>query len=287
MKCQKCGSEFEGKFCPECGTPAPEMQATQQPVPPTYPSQVPVPVPEKKKRGCLSIGLAVLAVIIVIVLIAQSCSGGAGGVSSSASSIAASKPTISAASQTAPSSQAQTPSSTVQQKTFSATLLPGYYEIGVDIPAGTYDFDIASGKGNVTDIEDGINLIMGNDSKNDMYQKSYKNAELTNGSTLFLQQCSIKVTSSDAGTTQKRDNSTAKAVTFSSGKYTVGKDFQPGYYDITLVSGSGNVICMENQLNSIFSNNKGLGVTAYKNVPFKDGYKLDVEGAKVSLTPSK
>ena len=23
MKCTNCGNDFEGKFCPECGTPAP------------------------------------------------------------------------------------------------------------------------------------------------------------------------------------------------------------------------------------------------------------------------
>lgn len=32
MKCKQCGSEFEGKFCPECGAKAePEMQNQQQP----------------------------------------------------------------------------------------------------------------------------------------------------------------------------------------------------------------------------------------------------------------
>lgn len=277
MKCPKCGAEFEGKFCPECGTPAPGSQSVNQsPVQqPAYQTPAPVQPDKKKKGGCLKIGLGVIAAIIIIVIIAQSCSKGSGGTSSSASSIATSISTTSTASQTA-----------AQQKAFSATLLPGYYEVGVDIPAGTYNFDIASGSGNVTDINDGVNLIMGTGS-NDMYQKSYKNAELTNGSTLFLQQCSIKVASANVGTTQKRDNSSAKAATFSSGKYTVGKDFQSGYYDITLASGSGNVICMDNELNAIFTKDKSLGVTTYKNVPFKDGYKLQVEGAKVNLTPSK
>ena len=186
-----------------------------------------------------------------------------------------------------PSSETSSvPSSAAAQKSFSATLLPGYYEIGVDIPAGIYNFDIASGKGNVTDINDDVNLVMGNDS-DAMYQKSYKNAELADGSTLFVQQCSIKVLSSNAGEIKKRDNSSAKAVTLSSGKYTAGRDFKIGYYDITLVSGSGNVVCQDNELNAIFSTDKDFGVATYKNVPFKDGYKLDVEGAKIKLTPSK
>lgn len=190
----------------------------------------------------------------------------------------------SAASQAAPPSKA--PACTAQPKPYSATVLPGYYEIGTDLPAGTYNLDIVSGKGNVTDENDGVNLIMGTDS-DEIYQKSYKNAELTEGATLFVQQCSVKATSSNPGKIKRRDNSSAKPVTLSSGKYTAGRDFQVGYYDITLVSGSGNVICRENELNAIFSTDRTFGVTTYKNVPFKDGDKLDIEGAKVKLSPSK
>ena len=36
MKCVNCGSEYEGKFCPECGTktqePAPTPSTTEQQV---------------------------------------------------------------------------------------------------------------------------------------------------------------------------------------------------------------------------------------------------------------
>jgi hypothetical protein len=122
----------------------------------------------------------------------------------------------------------------------------------------------------------------------DMYQKSYKNAELADGSTLFLSQCSIKVSSQNAGAVTARDNSGAKAFNItSSGKYSAGKDFQPGYYDIELVSGQGNVMCTENQLNAIFSKDASFGVTKYKNVKFESGNILQVEGTKIKLTPSK
>lgn len=232
----------------------------------------------------------VVGAIVVIGIIGAAMGGGNNdGVKTSNSGAVSSNSSTSVsatAASTADTTASTISSSEAEKNTYSATLLPGYYEIGTDIPAGTYDFEIASGNGNVTDMNDGVNLIMGKQS-DDMYQKSYQNAELSDGATLFVQQCSIKVSSSDAGETTARDNSSAKEISVASGKYTSGKDFQPGYYDITLDSGSGNVICLDNQLNAIFSEDSAFGVKEYKNVPFKSGSKLDVEGPKVTLTPSK
>ncbi|MCK9575653.1 MAG: hypothetical protein M0R51_06810 [Clostridia bacterium] len=181
----------------------------------------------------------------------------------------------------------KTSSKSDTKKSYKVTLKPGYYEVGIDIPAGTYDFEIKAGNGNVTTTSGSVNLIMGEQS-DDMYQKSYKNAELSAGDTLFVQQCTIKVGSKSADTAIKgRDNSSAQEISLAAGKYTAGTDFQPGYYNITLTSGSGNVICEDNQLNAIMSKDSSVGVKEYKNVPFKSGYKLDVESAKIKLTPSK
>ena len=185
------------------------------------------------------------------------------------------------------SSKEGTSSKAETKKSYTVTLKPGYYEIGIDVPTGTYNFDIKSGNGNVTTTSGEVNLIMGEQS-NDLYLKTYKNAELKSGDTLFVQQCSIKISSKSADTAVKgRDNSSAQAISLSAGKYTAGTDFQPGHYDIALVSGDGNVICSDNGLNAIFSKDSSVGVKEYKNVPFESGYKLDVEGAKVKLNPSK
>ena len=91
MKCSKCGKEFEGKFCPECGTPSvaqaeqptPAPQAYQQP---TNAYQNPS-APQKKKGGCLKGGLIVLGVFIVIIIVVAAMNG-KGSTPTSASSVA-------------------------------------------------------------------------------------------------------------------------------------------------------------------------------------------------------
>ena len=245
-------------------------------------------MPPKKKHTGLIIVAAVL-LLFVIVGIATSH----GGSNSSVSTAPASSSGTSSQTETKASSQAtaqtETKASsqaTAQTKPFSTTLVSGFYEIGTDIPAGTYNFTIASGAGNVIDSDDDINLMMGSDTS--MYQKDYKNAELKDGNTLQIRQCSIKIASNDASTQlKKRDNSSAKAVKFSSGKYTCGKDFQPGYYDLKLVSGNGNVICTDNELNGMMGDDASVYVKEYKNVHFEKDFKLDLEGPTIQMTPSK
>lgn len=69
MKCTKCGAEFEGKFCPECGNPA-NAQVNQ---PPVYQSPA---VPQKKKGGCLKGVLIGIGIIVVIAVIANLAGSG-------------------------------------------------------------------------------------------------------------------------------------------------------------------------------------------------------------------
>lgn len=78
MKCSKCGAEFQGKFCPECGTPA-EAQTQQssapvQPSAPVTPSNTPQQA--KKKGGCLKGGLIVVLALIAIIIIFSIANGG-------------------------------------------------------------------------------------------------------------------------------------------------------------------------------------------------------------------
>lgn len=59
MRCIKCGNEFEGRFCPKCGTPV--QASAAQNVPPTN--------VRKKKNGCLVIFLVALVIVAAFVII--------------------------------------------------------------------------------------------------------------------------------------------------------------------------------------------------------------------------
>lgn len=112
MKCSKCGKEFEGKFCPECGTPSVAQAEQPTPAPPVYQQpmntyQNPVP-PQKKKGGCLKVGLIVFGVIVVLGIVVSALNGNKGSTPTTASSAAA------------PSSVATTTSSASSKATSSA-----------------------------------------------------------------------------------------------------------------------------------------------------------------------
>ena len=71
MKCSKCGAEFRGEFCPECGTPARAEAQNQQPVNvpaapvPAYPQPYPLtPVDPGKGLNIASLVLGICGLVI-------------------------------------------------------------------------------------------------------------------------------------------------------------------------------------------------------------------------------
>lgn len=62
MVCKKCGKEYEGKFCPECGT-SNDGSASEK-------VEAPVQRQKKKKKGLIA-AIVVIAVIVVIAAIAN------------------------------------------------------------------------------------------------------------------------------------------------------------------------------------------------------------------------
>lgn len=64
MKCQKCGKEFEGKFCPECGEPSAQT-VSQQETAKALGETTQKPKKKKMGKGCLIAVCVVLALAII------------------------------------------------------------------------------------------------------------------------------------------------------------------------------------------------------------------------------
>jgi RNA polymerase subunit RPABC4/transcription elongation factor Spt4 len=186
---------------------------------------------------------------------------------------------------------------------YSADLDSGKYTVGIDFPAGNYDIEVISGGGNVSSSNGKINAIMGTADKNsvlgtDMYKQKYSNITLDGSAVLSISNVKVRnsCTEASGAPLKPRNQSITDTVTLENGNFTAGKDFKEGVYDISVVSGGGNVICSSNGLNMImgaaeknnlFGTNLDLYQQTYKNADFKKDAVLKVDGVKIQLTPSK
>ena len=179
----------------------------------------------------------------------------------------------------------------------------GNYTVGVDLPAGVYDFQAVSGGGNVsTDnyFDGGINELMGAADRNgslgiEMYLQDYSNVKLSEGVILHIGGGLIlKVTCASAsGQALKPRNQSVQSVDLDSGNYVAGQDFPEGVYDVTVLSGSGNVFSDNffdagiNELMGTADKNTDMYVQSFRNLSLNKGVKLKISGVKIRLSPSK
>lgn len=61
MKCQKCGAEFEGNFCPNCGSPAQPISSNQ------FVYQIPAASPQKKSSAAKVVIIAIASLLVVVI----------------------------------------------------------------------------------------------------------------------------------------------------------------------------------------------------------------------------
>jgi hypothetical protein len=86
----------------------------------------------------------------------------------------------------------------------------------------------------------------------------------------------------------ERAKNAPKEASFGAGNYTCGTSFNPGTYNISRISGMGNVYCTSNGLNEVFGPNTEYNqICNYSNVTFYRGETLRISGSvTIRLTPS-
>jgi hypothetical protein len=91
-----------------------------------------------------------------------------------------------------------------------------------------------------------------------------------------------KVKSIEDAAIQKLNDFTAASMpkehTFGAGNYICGQDFEAGVYDLVSVSGSGNVMCDEEEVNEVMGTDPEFDTATYKNVDFQEGDMLEIKG---------
>ena len=163
--------------------------------------------------------------------------------------------------------------------TYDCVLGYGEYEIGAQIPEGTYEVELVSGEGSMQQ----------DDPENSIYYYSYFSEDESD---------------TDAGDylDDVEENPLTEQVTLKAGNtYTAGTDFPAGWYDVTEASGVdwaelhykiylGDLYDKENE--NLNYENYGLwfydtdGSESYKNAVFPEGTELEVDDGDLILTPS-
>jgi len=175
-------------------------------------------------------------------------------------------------------------------------LSDGYYTAGVDLPVGKCNLTVISGSGNVSSsniYSGGINAMMGI-SDSGYYSTEFKGLKMdkkvvlsiSNGVKIKIEYTNI--TGNYTGRTYDESNS----VELGDGNYTIGDDIKAGIYNITAISGSGNVSSSniyDGGINAMMSvNNEEYYSTEYKNVTLKESGTLSISnGVRIKLVPTK
>ena len=174
---------------------------------------------------------------------------------------------------------------------------PGYYLVGYDIPAGTYDIYGVTGSGHV---DTGNYRQYNGTFVNTTLQPGWyvPNVKLANG--MFLRVMSdqtVRLVSNNADAAYLRYREQPIYDTYrlaADEYYTAGVDFPAGEYIINLVTGSGNVITdhdfLLNGINEVF----GTGtyqITSFQNVFLPYGSRIHVFNSSsnafiIELSPS-
>lgn len=270
-KCQKCGTEFDDNFCPNCGSPAQSAnpsqpqnaesqsvgwnQVSNQPEQPVQPE-----APKKKKKGCL-IAVCIVAALVLFGAIGSCAAGGDGDEKTSSadvsSAVSSESPTSSADESSEASSEAV--SSEAESSAPSEPSVPSYsagmHKVGTDIPAGEYVItsytqmyvEVAS------DSTGDFDSIIMNENISGRYYVSVSDGQY------------LTFTS---GTATPADQTVAYSPVggvYEEGMYKVGKDIPAGEYKVHPTEGMG-----------YYEVDSGLGGGSLDNIVSNENFETDV-----------
>ena len=201
-------------------------------------------------------------------------------------------------------SQTDTSSSKVIESTTAATtmsaeketqtvylLTAGLYEAGVDIPAGTFTVKAISGIGNIISSDftgignSGVNALVYKDEDGKVASSLKEKYKIRSGviwhlsGTVELELTYSDITKEPSG----RVYETTPKYTLTEGFYEVGRDLEPGTYNIKALSGNGNIVALaevngfSTSINDIVGAQDGpFSLMDIKNVHLSKGENLTV-----------
>ena len=171
-------------------------------------------------------------------------------------------------------------------------LRSGNYIAGVDIPSGTYDLEVICGNGYVYSDNYGFGSIS---QSMGLYDSSYKstfhNMVLEDGNIFSINGPTLKLTSADASKEELpgREPWSEEGYVLTSGNYKVGRDFEPGVYDIFYDEGYGyfdTSNSYEGGCANSFGTDDDWSIQVFYHCDLPEGTEISVSELQVTLYPS-
>lgn len=128
--------------------------------------------------------------------------------------------------------------------------------------------------------------IKSNSKFNELNTK-YNNLCVTKQSDVAVENEEVKEEPAETEKKEVKTVDSKKEYTFTNGNFICGKNFAPGTYNVVAVKGNGSVTCMEAELFATLGDKSGptgkMYQKEYKNIEFKDGYKLKINRVTLKL----
>lgn len=178
---------------------------------------------------------------------------------------------------------------------YSKELSAGFYNVGIDIPAGIYDIAWVKGKGNFRTVREAeygksytVDLL--SDTDDPLGTQSLVNVDLSTPGNVIKIDSNLVVeikSFSDVNTDlQPRDNSSAEHIYLTPGVYTSGIDFKPGVYTVGHIKDEGTVKSVDDPIDGIDEKFGTDGIAYFDNLSLEEGKQLEIVGCEIELIPA-